>query len=107
MSHIDKDFVVLKRGPATKIDPEIKVTIGEAKALLKTLENTINGISVKILRRHLSFRLDRAKDPEQIIIGLGAAIAAIAAEREQSKLQLEYIYPKESSIGLLNTGKGE
>lgn len=42
MSHIDKDFVVLKRCPATKIDPEIKVTIGEAKALLKTLENTIN-----------------------------------------------------------------
>lgn len=104
VSHIDKDFVVLKRGPATKIDPEIKVTIGEAKVLLKTLENTINGISVKILRRHLSFRLDRAKDPEQIIIGLGAAIAA---EREQSKLQLEYIFPKESSIGLLNTGKVE
>ena len=104
VSHIDKEFVALKRSPATKIDPEIDVTIGGAKALLKTLENTINGISVKILRRHLSFRLDRVREPEQIIMGLGAVMAA---EREQSKLQLEYIYSKESGIGLLDTDNGE
>lgn len=105
VAHIDKGFVALmKRGLETKRDPEIKVTIGEAKALLETLEGVINDISVKVLRRHLSFKLDRAKDPEQIIMMLGAARAA---EREQNKLKLEYIYPKKSSTGLLDTGKGE
>lgn len=105
VSHIDKELVSSKkRGLKDQIDPEIRVTIGKAKALLETLEGVINDISVKILRRHLSFKLDRAKDPEQIIMILGAAIAS---ERGQNKLKLEYIYPKESSIGLLNTDKVE
>jgi len=74
IAHIDKEFIALKRKPETKIDPEIKVTIGEAKALLKTLESIINDISVKILRKHRSYRLDRANDPARTIIDLGAAI---------------------------------
>jgi len=102
VSHIDKELVPSKkRNLEDQMDPEIRVTIGEAKALLETLEDVINDISVKVLRRHLLFNLDRAKDPEQIIMIIGAAIAA---ERGQNKLKLEYIYPKASSVSLLNKG---
>jgi hypothetical protein len=100
VSHIDKDLVPSKkRELEDQIDPEVSVTIGMVKALIKTLEEVLYEISVKTLRNRLSFKLDRAKDPEQIIMIIGAAMAA---KREENELELKYIYPKKSGVNLLD-----
>lgn len=103
IAHIDKELVPSrKRELKDKINPEAEVTIGMVKALLKTLEDVLYEISVKTLRNRLSFKLDRVKDPEQIIMIIGAAMAA---KREENELELKYIYPKKSGVNLLDDDK--
>ena len=68
IAHVDRRLIPLKaKKPGDKLDPEIGITLGEIKSLIKTLETSIGEISTKTLRRHLSFRLDRAQDSSSVI----------------------------------------